>query len=138
MCGRTVRSSGEPVGVGRRVFPALLTLVAAYADGRGSHGLAFDALLGAVPFAAVAALTTFGAYLDDRDALQALQAILWAAALVLLVLSCAARSTAAETHTLPALGSSALAAALGVFALKALVAAVPQLRRLALLRPAKP
>ncbi|HZP72333.1 MAG TPA: hypothetical protein VFA97_03045 [Gaiellaceae bacterium] len=124
--------------MGRRFFPALLTILAAYADGRGSHGLAFDALLGAIPFAAVAALTTFGTYLDVREPLAALQASLWTAALVLLVLSCAARSTAAETHTLPALGSSALAACLGVFAVKAIVAAVPQLRRLALLRPAKP
>lgn len=124
--------------MGRRVFPALLTILAAYADGRGSHGLAFDALLGAVPFAAVAALSTFGAYLDARDFVAALQAALWTVALALLVLSCAARSNAAETHTLPALGSSALAACLGVFAVKAVVAAVPQLRRLALLRPAKP
>jgi hypothetical protein len=124
--------------VGRRLFPALLTLAAAYADGRGSHSLAFDALLAAIPFAAVAALTTFGTYLDDREPVAGLQAVLWTAALALLVLSCAARSTAAETHTLPALGSSALAASLGVFAVKAIVAAVPQLRRLALLRPAKP
>jgi hypothetical protein len=124
--------------VGRRLFPALLTILAAYADGRGSHGLALDALLAAVPFAAVAALTTFGAYLDHHELLAGLQAALWTVALVLLVLSCAARSSTAETHTLPALGSSALAACLGVFALKAVVAAVPQLRRLSLLRPAKP
>ena len=124
--------------MGRRLFPALLTVLAAYADGRGFHGLAFDALLGAVPLAAVAALTTFGVYLDEHDVQQAVQAMLWGAALVLLVLSCAARSTAAQTHSLPTLGSSALAACLAVFALKALVAAVPQLRRLALLRPAKP
>ncbi len=124
--------------MGRRFFPALLTIVAAYADGRGSHALAFDALLAAIPLAAVAALTTFGAYLDNLERLAGLQAALWTVALALLVLSCAARSSAAETHTLPALGSSALAACLVVFALKALVAAVPQLRRLALLRPAKP
>ena len=126
MCGRTVRSSGEPVGVGRRVFPALLTLVAAFADGRGSHGLAFDALLGAVPVhRGPGARRLRRLPRRPRRTASRLQSLLWGLALVLLVLSCAARSTAAETHTLPALGSSALAACLGVFALKALVAAVP-------------
>ena len=61
------------------MLPALLVLVAAYADGRGSHGVAFDALLVAVPFAAVAALAGFAAYLDAReDAIAGLQALLWA------------------------------------------------------------
>ena len=51
----------------RRVLPGLLAIAAFYADGRGSHGLAFDALLGAIPFAAVSALETFGMCLDARD-----------------------------------------------------------------------
>jgi hypothetical protein len=110
--------------------------VAAYADGRGAHGLAFYALLGAIPFAAVAALETFGTYLDERA--HGLNALLWTLALGLLVLSCAARSSATGTHTLPALGWSALVACLGVFGLKAVLAVTPQLRRLALVRPAKP
>jgi cyanate permease len=120
----------------RRVLPAVLAALAAYADGRGSHGLAFDALLGAIPFAAVAALESFGAYLDRRHG--GAHSLLWALALGLLVLSCAARSPAAETHTLPALGSSALTACLVIFGLKAVLAVAPQLRRLALMRPAKP
>lgn len=120
----------------RRVLPAALAALAAYADGRGSHGLAFDVLLGAVPFAAVAALESFGAYLDRRHG--GIHALLWALALGLLVLSCAARSPATQTHTLPALGSSALAACLAVFGLKAVLAVAPQLRRLVLMRPAKP
>ena len=37
-------------------FRLCSSILAAYADSRGSHGLAFDALLVAVPFAAVAAL----------------------------------------------------------------------------------
>ncbi|HTR33390.1 MAG TPA: hypothetical protein VMH47_05905 [Gaiellaceae bacterium] len=123
----------------RRLLPGLLAIAAAIADSRGSHGLAFDALLAAVPFAAVAALESFGAYLDDRgEALRGLQALLWALALSLLVLSCAARSPATETHSLPALGWSALVACLGVFAVKACVATLPHLRRLALAQPAKP
>lgn len=125
--------------MGRRVLPALLAIVAAIADSHGSHGLAFDALIGAVPFTAVAAIVSFGDYLDRRDdPLVALQALLWGCALVLLLLSCAARSPATQTHTLPPLGWSALVACLGVFALKVCLAAAPWVRRLALVRPAKP
>jgi hypothetical protein len=125
--------------VGRRALPALLSAVAAVADARGAHGLAFDALLAATPFAAVAALAAFGEAIDARsETIARLQALLWGLALALLVLSCAARSPATQTHTLPPLGWSALVGCLGVFAVKACVAAVPQLRRLALLRPAKP
>jgi hypothetical protein len=123
----------------RRVLPGLLAVVAAYADGRGSHGLAFDALLCAIPFAAVSALESFGSFLDrDRDTLPGLQSLLWGLALALLVLSSAARSPATESHTLPALGASALAAALVVFAVKGCLAIVPYVRRGTLVRPAKP
>jgi hypothetical protein len=123
----------------RRTLPAALAVAAALADAAGAHGLAFDALLGAIPFAAVAGLEVFGAYLDDRrESLLGLQALLWSLALALLVLSCAARSPAGETHALPALGWSALVASLVVFGVKAALAAAPQLRRLALVRPAKP
>lgn len=123
----------------RRLLPGLLAILAAYADARGAHALAFDLLLGAIPLAAVAALETFGAYLDDRsDAVAGLQALLWTLALTLLVVSCAARSSAADTRTLPALGWSALVASLAVFAIKTCVAAGPYARRLALVKPAKP
>jgi hypothetical protein len=127
------------VSVGRRVLPALLAILATVADRHGSHGLAFDALLGAVPFAAVSAVVSFGDYLERRDdAVLALQSLLWGIALAMLVLSCAARSPATQTHTLPPLGWSALIASLAVFALKACVALAPFVRRLALVRPAKP
>jgi hypothetical protein len=125
--------------VSRRALPALLSVVAAVADARGAHGLAFDALLAALPFAAVSALAAFGDAIDVRqETIPRLQALLWGLALALIVLSCAARSPATQTHTLPPLGWSALVGCLGVFAVKACVAAVPQLRRLALVRPAKP
>jgi hypothetical protein len=121
----------------RRAFPALLALVAAVADSRGSHGLAFDALIAAVPFTAVAALSAFDVYLGDRQPpLAGLQALLWLVALVMLVLSCAARSPATQMHTVPPLGASALAALLAVYVVKAVVALAPY-ARLAL-RPAKP
>jgi ABC-type uncharacterized transport system permease subunit len=125
--------------VGRRALPAILALLAAFADSRGSHGLAFDALIGAIPLTAVAALECFGAYLDDRtDGLRGIQSLLWSLALALLVLSCAARSPATQADTLPALGWSALVLALVVFGLKACVAIAPQLRRLSFAQPAKP
>jgi len=112
-------------------------VVAAIADTQGSHHLALDSLLLAVPFAAVAAITAFGRYLDNRDdGVVALQALLWGAALVLLVFSCAVRSD--SVHGVPALGRSSMVACLAIFALKALLAASPFLRRLATLRPAKP
>ena len=120
----------------RRLLPALLAIAAAIADARGAYGLAFDALLGAIPFAAVAALVGFGEYLERRDeALQGLQAFLWALVLGLLVLSCAARSPATQTHSLPALGASALVGCLAMLAVKVGGAAAPHMRRLT---PAKP
>jgi hypothetical protein len=124
--------------VGRRALPAVLVVIAAFADARGAHGLAFNALLGAIPFAAVSALVGFGEYLERReDAVAGLQALLWTLAVALLVLSCAARSPATETHALPPLGASALVGCLAVLAIKVCVAVAPQLRRVAL-HTAKP
>ena len=100
------------MSVGRRALPALLALAAALADARGAHGLAFDALLAAVPFTAVA-----GARLVRRlpratatSSVGGLQALLWALALCLVVLSCAVRSPATEAGVVPPLGASALVA----------------------------
>ena len=127
------------MSVGRRALPALLAIVAAVADRHGAHGLALYALLGAVPFAAVSGVVSFGAYLEQReDPILAFQALLWGCALALLVLSCAARSPATAAHQLPPLGWSALVAALGVIALKTCLAVTPFLRQLALARPVKP
>ena len=124
--------------MGRRALAALLVVLAALADARGAHGLAYDALLGAIPFAAVSALMGFGAYLDRReDAIAGLQVLLWTLAVGLLVLSCAARSPATQTDALPPLGASALIGCLAVLAIKACVAVGPQLRRVAL-HTAKP
>src|SRR3569623_332251 len=65
-----------------------------------------------------------------------LQALLWALALVLLLLSCAVRSPATQLHELPPLAWSALMGCLGVFGLKAVLAAWPYLGS-STLRPAK-
>jgi hypothetical protein len=116
----------------------VLVVAAAFADARGAHGLAFDALLGAIPFAAVSALAGFGDYLERReDHVSGLQALLWTLALALLVVSCAARSPETQTHALPPLGASALVGCLAVLAIKLCVAVAPQLRRVAL-HTAKP
>ena len=121
----------------RRLLPAALVVVAALADSAGSHHLALDAILLAVPFAAVAALCSFGEYLDSHsDSTVGLQALLWAASVVLLVLSCAVRSHA--VHGVPPLAVTSLFMCLGIFAVKATVAAAPYARRLADMRPAKP
>ena len=119
------------------MLPALLVGLAIVADSHGAHGLAREVLLGAVPFAAVAALVAFGDYLDARDdGVTALQALLSGGVVALLVLSCAVRSSA--VHGVPPLAFSSLAAALGLFAIKAALAVAPYARRLASFWPAKP
>jgi hypothetical protein len=119
------------------VFPALLVFAAAIADATGAHGLARALLLCAVPFAAVAAIAAFGECLDTRaESLAWLQAILSSLIVVLLVCSCAIRSTAVQG--VPHAAVSSLLGALAVLGLKAALAFVPQLRRLSELWPAKP
>jgi hypothetical protein len=115
----------------------VLVVIAAVADSRGAYGLAWDVLLLAVPCTAVAGVAAFGELLEDRDKpFIGTQCVLWAVGLTLVVLSCAARSPAAQTHELPALASSALTVCLAIFGLKALLVVAPH-ARLAL-RPAKP
>jgi hypothetical protein len=118
------------------VLPGLLVVAAAIADSNGAHGLARDALLGALPFAAVAALVTFGEALDSRLAVTGLQALCSGAIVCMLVLSCAVRSGSA--HGAPPLAVSSLVAALCLIGLKLAVAAAPYARRLGSLWPAKP
>ena len=119
------------------MLPVVLALAAALADSYGAKALARDALLGAVVVSAVSALASFGDFLDARDdRAGAFQALLWALAVALLVLSCAARS--ASVHGIPPLARSSLLACLCVFALKATLTVVPYVWRAAPLRPAKP
>ena len=123
--------------MGRRVWPAALVTVAAVADLVGAHSLALDGLLLAVPLVAVAALVSFGEYLDSESGTVAgFQALLWAAAVVLVVLSCALRSQA--LHGVPPLAISSLFMCLGIFAVQGIVAAAPHARGFTDLRPAKP
>lgn len=112
--------------MGRRVTPVALVIAAAAADGAGAHGLAFYALLLAVPTAAVAALEAFGRVLDGaRDHLHAL---LWTFVVALLVAGAAVRAPEVTEGSVPALARSALLACLAVFCVQAAVAAAAELR----------
>jgi hypothetical protein len=110
----------------RRAVPVGLVVAAAAADGAGAHGLAFYALLLAVPAAAVAALDAFGHVLDGgRDHLHAL---LWTVVLALVVVGAAVRAPAVTEGAVPALARSALLACLAVFCVQAMVALAAELR----------
>ena len=114
--------------MGRRVFPALFVFLAALADFRGSHGVAFDLLLVAVPCAAVAGLSAFGSFLDARgDGVAALRALGWGLVVLLLTLSCTVRSSA--VHALPPVAFSTVVACLAIFVVQAVVEAVPSFGR---------
>ncbi len=116
--------------MGRR--PLLVGLVAAapLADAAGVHSVSFWLLVAAVPYAAACALDSFGAFLEARgDALRSLQALLWAPALLLLLVAAASRGPALATGTVPRLGVTALAGCLAVIALKAAVAGYAALYR---------
>jgi hypothetical protein len=110
------------------VLPGLLVVAAVIADSNGSHGLARDALLAGLPFAAVAALVSFGDYLDARTPIAGLHAVTSGAIVCLLVFSCAVRSGAGNGA--PPLAGSSLVAVLALLGVKAALALVPQLRRL--------
>jgi hypothetical protein len=111
----------------RRLLPVALVLAAAAADGAGAHGLAFYALLAAVPAAAVAALDAFGESLAAAG--SGLHAVLWGFVLVLTVIGAAVRAPLLAEGTVPAVGRSAVVACLGIFCFQALVGLVAELRR---------
>src|SRR5437763_17195196 len=98
--------------MGHRLLPIALVIAAAVADGAGSHGLAFYALLAAVPTAAVAALEAFGGVLEGSQ--ERVHAVRWAGVLGLTVAGTAARAPALAEGSVPAVGRSAVAACLAV------------------------
>ena len=111
----------------RRLLPVALVIAAAAADGAGSHGLAFYALLVAVPAAAVAALDAFGGALEGSQ--ERVHALLWAVVLALTVAGAAARAPALAEGSVPALGRSAVAACLAIFCVQAVIGLITELRR---------
>jgi hypothetical protein len=110
-----------------RRIPVALVVAAAAADGAGAHGLAFYALLAAVPAAAVAALDAYGHALED--ARSRVQAFLWAVVLALTVTGAAARAPVLAEGSVPALARTAVVACLAIFCLQAIAGLVAELRR---------
>ncbi len=110
-----------------RVLPVGLVVAAAAADGAGVHGIAFYALLAAVPAAAVAALDAFGEMLDAAG--SRLHALLWAVVLALTVAGAAVRAPAVTEGTVPAVARTALVACLAIFCVQAVVSLAAELRR---------
>jgi len=113
----------------RRWLPLGLALLAAALDASGSHGLAFHALLVAVPAAAVGALGAFGELLDLRADNRAetplyLLPLLAAMGLVLLVVTAAVRAPAIADAATPAIATNLLSLGLGLLCLEALLSVV--------------
>jgi hypothetical protein len=110
----------------RRWLPLGLALLAAGLDVSGAYGLAFHALLIAVPAAAVGSLGAFGELLDLRadDRAEAplyLLPVLSALGLALLVVTAAIRAPALGDAAAPALAANMLSLGLGLLCLEALM-----------------
>jgi hypothetical protein len=112
--------------MGRRAGLVGLVIAAAAADGAGAHGLAFYALLLAVPAAAVVALDAFGHVLDAGT--DHLHLLLWTLVLGLVVVGAAVRAPAVTEGVVPALARSALLGCLAVFCVQAAVAVAGEFR----------
>ena len=91
------------------------------------HGVAFYALLAAVPAVAVAALGAYGDSLDGGCG--RVQAFLWGAVLALVVTAAAVRAPSLAQGTVPALARSAVVACLAIFCAQAIAGLVGELRR---------
>ena len=109
-----------------RLFPVALVVAAAAADGAGMHGVAFYALLAAVPAVAVAALGAYGDSLERGGG--RVQACLWGAVLALTVTGAAVRAPSLAEGTVPALARSAVIACLAIFCAQAIAGLVGELR----------
>lgn len=120
--------------VTRRAVPVSLLLLAAVAHSTARDELSFYVLLVAIPLVAVAGLGELGELLDlpgpvQEQPLAALQAMLWGAALGLMVVATSARAGVLEGAPVGAVGDAALVgcvAALSVEGVLALVAHVRQ------------
>jgi len=116
-----------------RLFSVGLVLGAALSDAAGHHSLAYYALVTAVPVVAITALSELGDVLDGSAAephdrgIAALSAL----ALPFVLLGTAVRAPLLSEGAPPAIGVTAVVAALGIFSVQALVrasVAVPTFR----------
>jgi hypothetical protein len=117
----------------RRALPVGLVVTAALADVASAAGIAFYALVLAIPFAAASALTAYGELIDaDEDGRarrgEQLQAGCAAGALALLVVGAAARAPLVGEGAVPSLATSALVLCLAVLLLQAIAASAQQIR----------
>ena len=103
-------------------------VAAAAADGAGMHGVAFYALLAAVPAVAAAALGAYGEALERGSGRQ--HAYLWGIVLALTVAGAAVRAPALAEGTVPALARSAVVVCLAIFCAQAIAGFVSELRRI--------
>ena len=109
-----------------RVVPFGLVVAAALADGAGAHGLAFDAMLLAVPATAIAGLAAYGEQVEQGGA--RLHAAWWGQAFLLVVVGAAVRAPAVAEGVAPPLSVAALVCCLAVFCAQAVVALVAELQ----------
>ena len=114
-----------------RLASVLLVAGAAIGDAAGQHALAYYALVTAVPVLAIAGLSGLGDVLDGSAADTHARgvALLSAVALPFVLLGTAVRAPLLTDGPPPALGVTAVVAALAIFAAQALVgatAAVPR------------
>src|ERR671929_1976490 len=114
----------------RRGLPALLVLGVVLAGAGGAHRAAFSPLVGAIPPLAIAAMDSFGDYLDGGSGFRSLA---WAVALALAVASSAVRGQVPGETSVPAVAVSALFACLALVWAQAFV----DVGRLALARAAR-
>jgi hypothetical protein len=110
-----------------------LVVTAALADVLSATGLAFTALVLAVPFAAASALGAYGELIDAEEQsvdshVARVQVACSALALVLLVLGAAARAPAVGEGAVPPLATSSLLVCLTALLVQAVVASARQIR----------
>ena len=110
-----------------RGIPVALVVAAAAADGAGMHGVAFYALLAAVPTVAVAGLDIYGEALERGS--SRLPAALWGVVLALTVVGAAVRAPALAEGSVPALARTAVVACLAIFCGQGIAGLVTELRR---------
>jgi hypothetical protein len=108
-----------------RVAPLGLVLLAAVADHTGSHALAFDALLLAIPVCAVAGLRAVG---DRVDGKAPWAAYVWGLVLGLLLIATAVRAPALGDASVPTVARSAVLACVAVFCLQAVAELAREIR----------
>ncbi len=118
-----------------RALPVALVLVVVALDRAGQQQLALWALLAAIAAAFAAGLASYASLVDARVAhtsamLTGTQALLWALAMIALIVSATARAPAVLEDAAPPAGRSAIALCLLVFALKAALLVPVELPRL--------